>query len=290
MTYPLILLEDPLTRDYTSFIGKVLSTSIGIGRVDLRIGQPIQDSEILNLILSKYYHSTRQAANELGFSYTFEINVLFNNDIKHQKDWSVVFKVKSEPLTLDLPDITIEMEAEIPQETKIHGNHTSKFYPVVAVGGTFDHIHDGHKILLSMAVFLTKQKLIIGVTGSKLLENKKFAEVLQKYSARQRNVIDFLKMLLNVTLEFYEINDVCGPTGFLKNINALVVSEESSKGGAFVNNYRKERAFPQLNITEIKVVRGDGKEESDVNNNWKGKLSSTDIREREYKRLKYNHE
>ena len=288
MTYPLIHLGDPLTRDYTSFIGKVLSTSIGIGRVDLRIGRPIQDSEILNLILSKYYHSTRQAANELGFSYKFEINVLFNSDFKHQEDWSVVFKVKSEPTTLDLPDITIEVEDEIPEETKIHGNHTAKFYSVVAVGGTFDHIHDGHKILLSMAVFLTKQKLIIGVTGSKLLENKKFAEVLQKFSARQQSIIDFVKMLLNVTLEFYEINDVCGPTGFLKNINALVVSEESSKGGAFVNNYRKERDFPQLNITEIKVICGDGKEESDVNNNWKGKLSSTDIREREYKRLKYN--
>ena len=39
------------------------------------------------------------------------------------------------------------------------------FYPVTIIGGTFDHLHAGHKILLSMAAYITSQKLIIGVTG-----------------------------------------------------------------------------------------------------------------------------
>ena len=38
-------------------------------------------------------------------------------------------------------------------------------YPVTALGGTFDHLHAGHKILLSMAAWITSQKLIVGVTG-----------------------------------------------------------------------------------------------------------------------------
>ena len=38
-------------------------------------------------------------------------------------------------------------------------------YPVVALGGTFDHLHAGHKILLSMGAWIAKEKLIIGVTG-----------------------------------------------------------------------------------------------------------------------------
>ena len=42
---------------------------------------------------------------------------------------------------------------------------TPPLYPVVAVGGTFDHLHAGHKILLSMAAWITEKKLIIGVTG-----------------------------------------------------------------------------------------------------------------------------
>mgnify|MGYP002718671144 FL=1 len=38
-------------------------------------------------------------------------------------------------------------------------------YPVVALGGTFDHLHSGHKILLTMAASITSRKLIVGVTG-----------------------------------------------------------------------------------------------------------------------------
>lgn len=38
-------------------------------------------------------------------------------------------------------------------------------YPVVVVGGTFDHLHAGHKILLSMAAWIASKKIIVGVTG-----------------------------------------------------------------------------------------------------------------------------
>ena len=38
-------------------------------------------------------------------------------------------------------------------------------HPVVALGGTFDHLHAGHKILLSMAAWIAERKIIVGVTG-----------------------------------------------------------------------------------------------------------------------------
>lgn len=42
---------------------------------------------------------------------------------------------------------------------------TPPSFPVVALGGTFDHLHSGHKILLSMAAWIATEKVIVGVTG-----------------------------------------------------------------------------------------------------------------------------
>lgn len=49
-----------------------------------------------------------------------------------------------------------------------------RMYPVSAMGGTFDHLHAGHKILLSMAAWITSEKLIIGMTGRLFLQMNRF--------------------------------------------------------------------------------------------------------------------
>lgn len=53
---------------------------------------------------------------------------------------------------------------DIPEDTE-SGDDKPELYPVVALGGTFDHLHCGHKILLSMALWITADKLIVGITG-----------------------------------------------------------------------------------------------------------------------------
>jgi hypothetical protein len=40
-----------------------------------------------------------------------------------------------------------------------------KTFNHVAVGGTFDHLHAGHKILLTMTAWITGKRLVCGVTG-----------------------------------------------------------------------------------------------------------------------------
>lgn len=45
-----------------------------------------------------------------------------------------------------------------------------QFYPssfeTVALGGTFDRLHAGHKLMISSALILTKSKVIVGLTGT----------------------------------------------------------------------------------------------------------------------------
>lgn len=77
--------------------------------------------------------------------------------------------------------------------------HTS-----VAVGGTFDHLHIGHKLLLTATALLAEPKgsqrnpsqtalLTIGISGDALLTKKKYAEQMESWDERQQKVADFLE-------------------------------------------------------------------------------------------------
>lgn len=50
-----------------------------------------------------------------------------------------------------------------PAEDPINPNPQQ--FAQVAVGGTFDHIHAGHKILLTMTALLASKRVACGVTG-----------------------------------------------------------------------------------------------------------------------------
>ena len=44
-------------------------------------------------------------------------------------------------------------------------DNEKEYYPVVALGGTFDHLHNGHKILLTISTWIASKKVICGVSG-----------------------------------------------------------------------------------------------------------------------------
>lgn len=82
----------------------------------------------------------------------------------------------------------------------------NKCHYSVAVGGTFDHLHAGHKLLLTMTGLALepintreankRRTLTIGITGDALLKNKKFAEELQDWNERQKGVAGFVASVL----------------------------------------------------------------------------------------------
>ncbi|KAG6877028.1 hypothetical protein C0993_010961 [Termitomyces sp. T159_Od127] len=111
------------------------------------------------------------------------------------------------------------------------GLHKPSRLPVVALGGTFDHLHAGHKILLSMAAWITSEKIIVGVTDDVLLKKKSNPHLLQPLAERIERVRAFLELSRpGIEYEIVPIQDVYGPTGWDPNVQGLVVSQETVSG------------------------------------------------------------
>lgn len=231
-------------------------------------------------------------------------------------------------------------------------------FGAIAVGGTFDRLHDGHRVLLGAARRHLKPggKMVVGVTGAPLLVNKKHAELLESFEKRAGVCAEFLYAgkagdgweLLTVQAEapsqqqvpkeeekgqpiaedgvvgaegsihdsaggasaaaasravevtkdadgaptepvelstnhksdfrllIYELLDPIGPAGFVEELEALVVSKETSAGAKLVNAKRVENGLKELFIVEVDLVGNrPGLDPSEE------KLSSSALRARE---------
>ncbi|KIY43437.1 Nucleotidylyl transferase [Fistulina hepatica ATCC 64428] len=174
-----------------------------------------------------------------------------------------VYATLSSPTDIKLPDNLLSLpherltasQSDSSLTTPVPAPGTPSLFPVVALGGTFDHLHAGHRILLSMAAWITSEKLIIGVTDDALLVRKSFANVLESLSTRMEHVRDFLCLFRpGISLDIVPISDVYGPTGWDPNIQALVVSKETLSGADAIAKYRQEKNLPPLRTFVIDVI------------------------------------
>eukprot|EP00002_Diphylleia_rotans_P017618 TRINITY_DN3418_c0_g1_i2.p1 TRINITY_DN3418_c0_g1~~TRINITY_DN3418_c0_g1_i2.p1 ORF type:complete len:260 (+),score=45.13 TRINITY_DN3418_c0_g1_i2:59-838(+) len=98
-------------------------------------------------------------------------------------------------------------------------------YKNVALGGTFDHLHSGHKLLLTAAAAVCSARLVIGISDDGLLKAKKYSEFLEPWGHRSASVSQFLGTIKpGLELELVPINDPFGPTIVDPSLEALVVS------------------------------------------------------------------
>ena len=134
----------------------------------------------------------------------------------------------------------------------------SKF-SLIAMGGTFDIIHHGHITLLSTA-FDISEKVIIGLTSDEFVQ-KKGKNPIHKYDERLKNLTSIIfKKFPNSYFEISQLNNDFGPAVFEKEVQALVVSDETKTQGNILNKLRTERNLSPVEIIVVPMTLAkDGK-------------------------------
>lgn len=152
--------------------------------------------------------------------------------------------------TLPTPKSLPSAPGELPETPAAPG------YPVTAVGGTFDHLHAAHKLLLNTVLFVSEKRAVVGVMSDSLLASKSNAKVLENLDTRLGAVNAFLERcgLDGRIPDVVEIHDGLGPTAWDPEITALIVSRETMSGGKEVNRVRAEKGLGILDILSVDVI------------------------------------
>jgi len=129
-----------------------------------------------------------------------------------------------------------------------------KKFRKVALGGTFDEFHRGHKVLL-MKAFEIGEHVLIGLCTDEFVEKMGKPHATASYEERLKELRASLKAWgLSDKAEIIPLNDPYGITVSDTCIQALVVSEETEKTALKINQKRSEAQLPPLTIITISMV------------------------------------
>jgi pantetheine-phosphate adenylyltransferase len=122
----------------------------------------------------------------------------------------------------------------------------------VALGGTFDPIHDGHRDLFERAFELGD--VTVGLTSDDLAARTRDHERhVRPFAERRRDLRAELERFADRFDRSFEISRLDSPTGVATrdHYDALVVSPETKEGGEKINEIRRERGLDPLRIEVV---------------------------------------
>ena len=143
-------------------------------------------------------------------------------------------------------------------------------FTLAALGGTFDIIHVGHLALIEKAILIS-DKIIIGLTSDSFV-SKHEKSITNNFEKRFENLDKTIREKFpNCSFEIAQLDDEFGPAVLEGDVDALVVSDETSQKGDILNDLRKER-----NLSPVEIIVVPMKLASDGD-----RISSTRIRNSE---------
>ena len=105
-------------------------------------------------------------------------------------------------------------------------------YDCVAVAGTFDRLHAGHRVMLGAAATSSKRKVLLAVATPALHGKKKYAELIQPLGERMAAAKTALAELNpGLEVEVVPLSDPMGPAATSAEMDAIVLSTTSELSG-----------------------------------------------------------
>jgi pantetheine-phosphate adenylyltransferase len=144
----------------------------------------------------------------------------------------------------------------------------------VAVGGTFDPIHDGHIALLRRAFELGKDgEVIIGLTSNKMARSSRKRPV-QDYRVRLKNLEDAIQIFFGIDhANIIKIEDQCG-SSIYEDFDFIVVSPETLPMAEKINRLREKRGLKPIEISMIEYLLAQDNDKISSTRISEGKIDS----------------
>jgi pantetheine-phosphate adenylyltransferase len=125
---------------------------------------------------------------------------------------------------------------------------------VVAVGGTFDEFHRGHRALLKKA-FKAGNHVLIGLCSDEFVKKLKKPHEIASYEKRLEELKRFLgKHSVLERAEIIPLNDPYGVTVSKNRLDAIVVSKETEPRAYEINEKRRSKGLPSLKVFVIDMI------------------------------------
>ncbi len=132
-------------------------------------------------------------------------------------------------------------------------------YDWVAIGGTFDRLHRGHKVLLRKA-FELGYNVLIGLTTQSMITHKPDWKLITPYEERAAKLKQWMEsenFKGRFTIE--PLCDPYGPAITEEKLQLIVVSEETYSRAIEINEIRQQRGLPILDIAVLTMVLAEDK-------------------------------
>ncbi len=115
----------------------------------------------------------------------------------------------------------------------------------IALGGTFNRLRPGHRYFLSLAKYYAK-KAIIGLCSDQMVKARKknFRKILP-FKERKRALENYFKRT-GLRSKIVKIEDIYGPAIKDKEVEAILLTEETFSNGIKINKIRKKNRLKEL--------------------------------------------